>query len=166
MYVTDEDDTSYQVHYRSYRFAVVLLAVPPLMLIELGPGLLGDNSANAELSALILGVALPLIGAYFLIEFASFSFSRDEGLFRWRWRNLLRSKTGEVTLERIVGIRREAIESADSTGNRHSHRLVVDLDDGTVIGLTRGYSGLHSKKLDLIVEEIREFLGHVTPLRY
>jgi hypothetical protein len=165
MYVTEEDDSAYQVHYRSYRLAVFLLLLPPLMLIELGPGLVGDNPDSGELAALILGVLLPLIGAYFLIEFASFSFSRQEGLFRWRWRNLLRHKAGEVPLERIVQVRREAIESGDSAGNRRSYRLVAMLDDGTTIGLTRGYSGFHDKKLDLIVEEIREFLGHIEPLR-
>jgi hypothetical protein len=165
MYVTEEDDSSYQVHYRSYRFAVVLLALPPLMLIELGPGLFGGTTDGSEMTALILGVLLPLIGAYFLIEFASFSFSVDEGLFRWRWRNLLRHRAGKVPLESIVEVSREAIESGDSAGNRRSYRLVVMLDDGTRIGLTRGYSGFHSKKLDLIVEEIREFLGHIMPPR-
>lgn len=165
MYVTEEDDSAYQVHYRSYRLAVILLLLPPLMLIELGPGLVGDNPDTGELTALILGLLLPLIGAYFLIEFASFSFSRQEDLFCWRWRNLLRHKAGEVPLERIVQVRREAIESGDSAGNRRSYRLVVMLDDGTVIGLTRGYSGFHSKRLDLIVEQIREYLGHFEPLR-
>ena len=165
MYITEEDDDAYQVHYRSYRLAVILLLLPPLMLIELGPGLFSDNPGRGEFIALILGVLLPLIGAYFLIEFASFSFSRQEGLFHWRWRNLLRHKAGEVPLERIVQVRREAIESGDSAGNRRSYRLVVMLDDGTVIGLTRGYSGFHSKQLDLVVEQIREYLGHIEPLR-
>jgi len=165
MYVTEEDDSAYQVHYRSYRLAVALLMLPPLMLIQLGPGLIGDNPNSGELMALILGVLLPLIGAYFLIEIASFSFSREEGLFRWRWRNLLRDKAGEVPLERIVQVRREAIESGDSAGNRRSYRLVVMLDDSTIIGLTRGYSGFHSKRLDLIVDEVREYLGHFEPLR-
>ena len=165
MYVIEEDDSVYQVHYRSYRLAVVLLLLPPLMLIELGPGLFGGDTDNGELTTLILGVLLPLIGAYFLIEFASFSFSRQEGLFRWRWRNLLAHKAGEVPLERIVQVRREAIESGDSAGNRRSYRLVVVLDDNTVVGLTRGYSAFHDKKLELIVEQIREYLGHIEPLR-
>ena len=165
MYVTQEDDSEYRVHYRSFRLAVVLLLLPPLMLIELLPGLIDGDPDSGELTALMLGVLLPLIGAYFLIEFASFSFSRQEGLFRWRWRNPLRHKAGEVPLERIVEVRREAIESGDSAGNRRSYRLVVILDDNTVVGLTRGYSGFHDKKLDLIVEQIREYLGHIEPLR-
>ena len=165
MYVSEEDDSAYQVHYRSYRLAVILLLLPPLMLIELVPGLVDGNPDTGELTALILGVLLPLLGAYFLIEFASFDFSREEGLFRWRWRNLLVNKSGEVPLERIVQVRREAIDSGDSAGNRRSYRLVVMLDDNTVVGLTRGYSGIHDKKLELIVEQIREYLGHIEPLR-
>jgi hypothetical protein len=165
MYVSEETDTAYQVNFRSYRLAVVLLLLPPLMLIELGPGLVGGEADSSELTALILGVLLPLIGAYFLFEFASFSFSREEGLFRWRWRNLLAHKAGEVPLGRIVQVRREAIESGDSAGNRRSYRLVVMLDDNTVVGLTRGYSSFHDRKLDLIVEQIREYLGHIEPLR-
>jgi len=165
MYVNEEDDSAYQVHYRSYRLAVVLLLLPPLMLIELGPGLVDGDPDSGELTAFILGVLLPLIGAYFLIEFASFTFSREEGLFRWRWRNLLAHETGEVPLGRIVQVRREAIESSDSTGNRRSYRLVVMLDDNTVVGLTRGYSAFHDRKLDQIVEQIREYLGHIEPLR-
>ena len=165
MYVSQEDDSAYQVHYRSYRLAVVLLLLPPLMLIELVPGLIDGDPNNGKLMALILGVLLPLIGAYFLFEFASFSFSREEGLFRWRWRNLLAHEAGEVPLERIVQVRREAIESGDSAGNRRSYRLVAMLDDSTVVGLTRGYSSFHDKKLALIVEQIREYLGHIEPLR-
>lgn len=165
MYVSQEDDSAYQVHYRSYRLAVVLLLLPPLMLIELVPGLIDADPNNGKLMALILGVLLPLIGAYFLFEFASFSFSREQGLFRWRWRNLLAHEAGEVPLERIVQVRREAIESGDSAGNRRSYRLVAMLDDSTVVGLTRGYSSFHDKKLALIVEQIREYLGHIEPLR-
>ncbi len=165
MYVTEEDDSEYRVNYRSYRLAVVLLLLPPLMLIELGPGLVGGDPDTSELTALILGLLLPLIGTYFLIEFASFSFSRQEGLFRWRWRNLLRREAGEVPLERIVQVRREAIESGDTAGNRRSYRLVVILDDSTVVGLTRGYSSFHDKRLDRIVEQIREYLGHIEPLQ-
>ena len=165
MYVSQQDDSAYQVHYRSYRLAVVLLLLPPLILIELGPGLIGGDLDSGELTALILGVLLPLTGAYFLFEFACFSFSREEGLFRWRWRNLLAQEVGEVPLERIIQVRREAIESSDSAGNRRSYRLVVVLDDNTVVGLTRGYSSFHDKKLALIVEQIREYLGHIEPLR-
>ncbi len=164
MYETEEDDSEYRVQYRSYRLAVVLLLLPPLVLIELGPGLVGGDTGTSELTALILGLLLPLIGTYFLIEFASFSFSRQEGLFRWRWRNLLRHKAGEVPLARIVQVRREAIESGDTAGNRRSYRLVVILNDNTVVGLTRGYSSFHDKQLDLIVEQIREYLGHIEPL--
>jgi hypothetical protein len=160
MYLTEEDDFTYRVHYRSFRLAVVLLFLPPLTMVELVPDLLAGESGSGELLALALGVLLPLIAAYFLVELASFDFARRDGLFRWRWRNLLRSKAGEVALERIIQVRREAIESGDSAGNRLSYRLVVDLDDGSVVGLTRGYSGFHDKKLEQVVDQIREFLGH------
>jgi hypothetical protein len=165
MYVTEEDDDAYQVHYRSYRLAVILLLLPPLVLFEFAPGLFGGSLEASELTALSLGLLLPLTAAYFLVEFASFSFSKQEGVFRWRWRNLFRHKAVEVPLGRIVQVRREAIESGDSAGNRRSYRLVVMLDDGSIIGLTRGYSGFHDKRIDLIVDEIREFLGHFESLR-
>jgi hypothetical protein len=165
MYVSEEDDSEYRVSYSSYRFAAVLLLLPPLVVFELWSGLVGEDSGNGELLALILGVLLPLVGAYLLIEFSSFGFSRQEGLFRWRWRNLLRHKVGEVPIDRIVQVSCEAIESGDSSGNRKSYRLVVMLDDGSIIGLTRGYSGFHGKQLELIVEQIREYLGHIEVLR-
>ncbi len=56
MYVTEEDDSEYRVQYRSYRLAVVLLLLPPLVLIELGPGLVGGDTGTSELRALILGL--------------------------------------------------------------------------------------------------------------
>ena len=165
MYVTEEADNAYQVHYRSYRIAVILLLLPPLVLFEFAPGLFDGSLDASELVALCIGVLLPLVGVYFLVEFASFSFSRQEGLFRWRWRNLFRHKAVEVPLGRIVQVRLEAIESGDSGGNRRSYRLVVMLDDGATIGLTRGYSGLHDKQLGLIVDQVREYLGHIELLR-
>ena len=160
MYATEEDDSVYRVSYRSYRLAVLLLLLPPIMLFELGADAFSGNADGGELLALALGIFLPLIAAYFLIELSGFSFSKQDDLFRWSWRNLLRRKSGEVPLQRIIQVRRESIDSGDAAGNRLSYRLVVDLDDGRSIGLTRGYSGFHDKKLELIVEDIREFLGH------
>ena len=160
MYVTKEDDSTYRVSYRSYRFAVILLLLPPLMIYELGADAIGGNADGGELLALALGVFLPLIAAYFLVELSGFSFSKQDDLFRWSWHNLLRRNSGEIPLQNIIQVRREAIDSGDAAGNRLSYRLVVDLDDGRSIGLTRGYSGFHDKKLELIVDDIREFLGH------
>ena len=51
-----------------------------------------------------------------------------------------------------------------STGLRYIYRLVVVLDDDSVIPLTRGFSGLYDKKIDRIVDQIREYLGHVVAL--
>lgn len=130
------------------------------MLIEHGASLLDGSIETDELIALSIGILLPLVAAYFFIEFASFTFSVESGLFSWRWRNLIGSKNGEVPLSRIVKVRRDALDSGDSGGQRYSYRLLVILDDNTMIPLTRGYSGLYDKKLDQIVEQIREHIGH------
>lgn len=160
MLVAAENESSYQLRYKSYLLALVFLCLPPLMLIELGPRVLDDSIKTGELAGLIIGVLLPLLGAYFYIEFSSFTFSRDDGVFRWRWRNLFKSKSGEVPLGRIIEVRRDAIESGDSGGLKYSHRLVMILDDDRIIPLARGYSGLHSNKLDQIVDQIRDYIGH------
>ncbi len=160
MLVAEEDESAYRVRYDSYVFPVIFLCIPPLMLIELGPKVLDESIKTGELVGLVLGILLPLMGAYFFIEFSSFTFSRTDGVFRWRWRNLVKRKTGEVPLSRVANVRRDAIESGDSGGLQYSHRLVVILDDSTIIPLTRGYSGLYSKKLDQIVDQIRDYIGH------
>jgi len=165
MLAIERDDSALRVHYRSYRLALVLLVLPPLMLFEHLPALLDRSIERSDLAALIIGVALPLLGAYLLIEFASFSFSRRDNLFSWRWRNLLRRKSRELPLQSVARVRREAVESGDSGGAGYSYRLVVVLDDGSVIGLTRSYSGIHDRKLDQVVDQVREYLGHVVPMR-
>ena len=126
------------------------------MLIEHGSSLLDGSIETDELIGLSIGVLLPLTVAYFFIEFASFTFSLEDGLFSWRWRNLISSKNGEVPLSRIVKVSRDALESGDSGGLQYSYRLRVILDDNTMIPLTRGYSGLYDKNLD----QIREHIGH------
>lgn len=160
MLVTEEDDSAYRVRSNSYVIALVLLCLPPLMLIELVPGVVDGSIKTGELVGLFIGILLPLAGAYYFIEFSCFTFSRADGVFHWRWRNLFRKSAGEVPLTRIIKVRREAIEAGDSGGLQYSHRLVVILDDDTIIPLTRGYSGLHSKKLDQIVNQIRDYIGH------
>jgi hypothetical protein len=75
MFVTEQDDSAYRVHYRSYRLGTTLALLPPLMLYEHGPALIDGNIDGSALAGLILGVALPLLGAYLLIEFSSFRFS-------------------------------------------------------------------------------------------
>ena len=165
MFVTEHDDSAYRVQYRSYRLGTTLALLPPLMLYEHGPALIYGSMDNGTLAGLILGVALPLLGAYLLIEFSSFRFSVSNNQFCWRWRNLVRRKSLEVPLDRVVHVRREAIASGDSSGQRYTYRLVVELDDQSVIGLTRGYSSHHGKQLETIVNQIREYLGHVVPMR-
>ena len=165
MLVSKQDDDAYRVHYRSYRLALALMVLPPLMLYEFTPALLDGNIASSDLAALLLGVLLPLIGAYLLVEFSSFTFSQQDNCFRWRWRNLLRRKSLEIPLDRVKHVRRESVESGDSGGSGYSYRPVVVLDDNHVIGLTRSYSGFYDRQLDRIVNQVREYLGHVVPMR-
>ena len=164
MLATEEDENAYRVRYKSYVISVIFLCIPPLLLIELGPRLIDGSIEDGELVGLLIGILLPLLGAYFYIEFADFSFSRNDGLFRWRWRNLVKRKAGQVPLGRIARVRRDALESGDSAGLQYSYRLVVILDDNTMIPLTRGYSGLHAKQLDQIVDQIRDYIGHTSTM--
>jgi hypothetical protein len=162
MLSSKQDDCAYRVHYRSYWLGIALLVLPPLMLFEHLPALLDGSIARSDVAALLLGVLLPLTGAYLLVEIASFTFSQRDNRFSWRWRNLLRRRSLDVPLERVAQVRREAIEVGDSG---YSYRLVVVLDDNSIIGLTRGYSGIYDRQLDHIVNQVREYLGHVVPLR-
>lgn len=165
MYVTEQDDSGYRVHYRSYRLGVLMLILPPLMLFEFGPGLIAGSLDASELAALTIGVLMPLLAAHLLIEFASFSFSVKENRFNWRWRKLLRPRSLEIPLQRIVHVRREKLESGNSAGPQYTYRLVVELDDETVIGLTRGYATVQARQLNTIVNQIRGYLGHIVPMR-
>ena len=96
------------------------------MLLEHGPALLDGSIGKSDLAALAFGLLLPLVGSYLLFEIASFSFSRRDNRFRWRWRNLVRRKALDLPLDRVAQVRREAVESGDSG---YSYRLVVVLDD-------------------------------------
>ena len=164
MLSAEHSQSRYRVYYRSYRLALLLLLLPPLILVEFLPGLLAGELDRSELVALALGVFMPVVGAGWLFEMASFHFSWDDDSFRWRWRNLLRRESVDLPLSRVVGVRREAIESSDSSGDRLSYRLVVVLDDDRVIGLTRGYSSFQARKLKQVVDELREYLGYVVPM--
>ena len=160
MLTTEQDESAYRVKYSNYVIPLIFLGIPPLLLFEHWPGLLDGSIKNGELAGLIIGILLPLAAVYFLIEFASFEFSIEHNRFSWRWRNLVKSNSGEVPLERIARVSRDALEAGDAAGLQYSHRLLVILDDGTRIPLTRGFSGLYSKKLDQIVKQIHEHIGH------
>jgi hypothetical protein len=164
MLTAEHDKSNYQVRYRSYVIPLIFLSLIPLLLIEHGASLVDGSIETGELIGLCIGLILPLVVAYFFIEIASFTFSVEDGLFSWRWRNLITSKSGEVPLNRIVKVRRDALESGDSAGLQYSYRLLVILDDQTMIPLTRGYSGLYAKKLDQIVDQIREHIGHIADM--
>jgi hypothetical protein len=106
MLTAEEDESTYQVHYKSYVTPLIFLCIPPLILFELGPSVLDDTIKTGELVGLLIGILLPLLGAYYFLEFANFTFSRADDLFHWR------------------------------------------------------YSGLHDRKLDQIVDQIRDYIGH------
>jgi len=160
MLATVQNESTYEVRSSSYLLSLIMLLIPPALMYELVPGLLDGSIKNGELAGLCVGIVLPLLGAYYMLEFASFSFSIDDDVFRWRWHNFIRKKSGEVPLSRIVTVRREALESSGSSGLQYTYRLVVILDDDTIIPLTRGFSGVHDRKLDQIVDQIRGHLGH------
>lgn len=153
-------DSDLQIDSRHYLLPLLFLFVPPLLLIEYGSSLLDGSIDTSNLVGLVFGVVLPLVMAYFFIEFGRFRFSVSDGVFRWRWRNLLNQEQGEVPLDKVVRVRREGLEASDTAGLQSNYRLVVILDDGRVIGLTRGYSGLQDRKLDQIVDRVRDYLGH------
>ncbi len=158
------DESTYEVRSSSYLISLILLLIPPAMLYQHTPALLDGSIETGELAGLCIGIVLPLLGAYYMLEFASFSFSLDEDVFRWRWHNFITRKSGEVPLDRIVTVRRESLESSASSGLQYSYRLVVVLDDDSTIPLTRGFSGIHDKQLDQMVNQIREHLGHIVTM--
>ena len=57
------------------------------------------------------------------------------------------------------------MDSSDSDGVSYIYRLVVELDDGSIVPLTRSFSGMHDRRLDGIVAQIREYLGHIVAPR-
>jgi len=164
MLTSEHDESTYRVRYSSYVIPLIFLSLIPLLLIEHGASLVDGSIETGELIGLCIGLMLPLVVGYFFIEFASFTFSVEDGLFSWRWRNLITSKSGEVPLSRIVKVRRDALESGDSGGQQYSYRLLVILDDQSIVPLTRSYSGLYDKKLDQIVDQIREHIGHIADI--
>jgi hypothetical protein len=158
MFDTEQDESTYRVRYRSFVIAAIMLLIPPALVYEHAGSLLDASIGSGELAGLVIGILLPLLGAYYFAEFSSFTFSTDDNRFQWRWRNLIRKKSGEEPLNRIVQVRREALESSGSAGLQYSYRLVVILDDDRIIPLTRGFSSVHGKRLDLIAEQIRDHL--------
>ncbi len=151
-------DTDLHVHYRHYLLPAALLVLPPLLLVEFGPSLLDGSIDASDLAGLALGIVLPLGFAWFYIEFGHFRFSRRDGKFAWQWRNLVRRERGAVPLARVVDVRREGFETRNPLGRQSAYRLVVELDDARVVGLSHGYSGFQKRELGRIVDEIRDYL--------
>ena len=161
---TFEVDSDLEVRFRQYLLAVILLSIPPFMLIELGAELIAGELSTGETLGLFFGFLLPGVAAYFFIEFGQFTFSKRNQVFSWRWRNMIYKDSGEVPLQRVVKIRRDGLEASDLIGWQNSYRLIAVLDDGRIIPLTRSYSGQHGKKLDQIVDQLRDYLGHMVDI--
>lgn len=159
-----EDESELQVHFSHYFLPVILLPIPPLLILEHSANIINGTITKGEVVGLLLGILLPLLCAYYFIEFARFTFSRREDVFSWQWRNLVKRKSGRVPLYQVVKVRREGLEASDMIGWHNSYRLVVILDDESIVALTRGYSGMHGKKLDDIVDQVRDYLGHEEPM--
>lgn len=159
------DDREFEIRHSSWMLAALFMLIPPALIYELGPALIDGTIDKSDLAGLVIGIVGPLLGAYFLVEFGEFRFTLDDNRFRWRWRNLLRREQGEVPLERVIRVRRDALESSNSSGLNYTYRLIVILDDDRIIPLSRGYSGLYDRVLDKIVDQLRGFLGHVERMR-
>ena len=162
---TFEVNTDLEVRFSQYWLAALFLCIPPLMGIEQGPRLFAGDLSTGETLGLFFGFLLPALGAYYFIEFGRFTFSKRDNVFRWNWRNLFKKDGGEVPLNRVVKVRRDALEASDMLGWQDSYRLVAILDDGQIIPLTRGFSGQHGKKLNQIVDQLRDYLGQIVPIR-
>ena len=162
---TQQDGSNFRVTYRSYLLSALLLLIPPMLLYELGPGLLNGSLDDSELAGLAFGIVLPLLGAYSMTEVASFEFSLEQDRFSWRWHNFIQRRAGQVPLRRVSRIRRDALPSTGVGGRKFSYRLVAVLDDDRVIPLTRGFSSLHERELERVVEQIRAHIGHVVAAR-
>ena len=158
-------DSDLQLDSRHYLLPCTLLAVIPLLLYEFGPDLLRGELDRSDLEGLTLGVVMPVFFAFFFIEFGHFQLSLADGVFRWRWRNLLGREQGEVGLKHVTGVRRETLETSDRLGWQNLHRLILVLDDGREIGLTRGYTTIQRRRMDQIIEQIRDYLEYVSPAR-
>ena len=158
MLTTELEGRALMVYYRSYLPGLLLL-IPPAVLFEHVGGLLAGSLDSSELAGLGFGVALPLLGACYLVEFASFSFDLDRQLFRWQRRNILGRHAGEVPLSSIAGVGREQLQATDTAGTQRLYRLVVDLDDSRAIPLSRSFCGIQERKLDRVASEIRRHIG-------
>ena len=165
MLTTEQDDNSFRIYYRSYVIALFLAIIAPLMIFEHAGSVIDGSIDRSDLAGLIIAIIVSVAGSYYMVEFSSFNFSNTSNTFSWRWRSLLRKTSGEVPLQRIVKVQREALESSGTPGVKYTYRLIVVLDDETIIPLTSGYSKLYDARLDQIAEQLRAFLGLVVPQR-
>lgn len=163
MLTVTKTDTELRLDSRHYLLPCLALVLIPLLLYEFGPALMRGELDRSDLVGLLLGIAIPIFFAFFFIEFGHFRLSLADGLFSWRWRNLLGSEEGEVELKRVIGARRETLETSDRLGWQNLHRLILVLDDGREVGLTRGYTTIQRRRMDQIIEQVRDYLEYVNP---
>ncbi len=164
MFDIRETESQLVVRYRCFTLPMLLLLIPPGMLYEQGGSLIDGSLSAGETIGLLLGIAIPLIIVCYFVETAEFSFNRQENSFDWRWHNLFRRDGRRIPLNRVIKIRREDLDARDLAGMQTRYRLQVILDDGDSVALTRGFSPFHRHKLDKIVDQVRDYLGHVTPM--
>ena len=164
MLTMEETDSSLVVRYRCLVPPLLLLVLPPALLYEQSGRLLDGSLTRGELIGLVLGIVLPLVIVARFVEFARFEFSKSDDVFRWCWRNLFRQRSGEAWLGHVVRVNRDALDATDLVGMQTSYRLLVTLEDGSHIALTRSYSGFHDRQLKKTVDQIRDYLGHFTPM--
>ena len=159
-----ETEAGLEVCYRCLVPPLLLLIIPPAMLYEQSGRLLDGSITQGETVGLAIGIILPLVIAAWFIEFARFEFSKADDTFRWHWRNLFRQRSGEAWLGHVIRVSRDSLDAAELSGMESSYRLLVTLEDGSHIALTRSFSGFHDRRLKKMVDQIRDYLGHFTPL--
>ena len=159
-----EKETCVEVRFRQFILAAVFICLPPLMLFHQGAAMIAGELSLGEMLGLILGLVLPSLAAYYFFEFGRFTCSKEDNRFSWYWRNLWKSESGSVALNRVIRIRSEGLEASDLAWWQNAYRLVAVLDDGRIIPLTHSYSGQHARKIDQLVDQLRDYLGHVAPI--
>ena len=165
MLTVTKTDTDLRLDSRHYLLPCLLLILIPLLLYEFGPALIRGELDRSDIVGLAMGLFVPVFFAFFFIEFGHFRLSLADGRFSWRWRNLLHREQGEVGLKHVIGVRCETLETSDRLGWQNLHRLILVLDDGREVGLTRGYTTIQRRRMDEIIEQIRDYLEYVAPAR-
>ena len=159
-----QTETCLIIRYRCIMLPMLTLLIPPGMLYEQGSQLLNATLSGGQMIGLLLGIIIPLVIIAYFVESAEFSFNRENHVFHWQRRDLFHHERGDVPLHHVIKVCRENLDTADLNGMRIQFRLQVLLEDGDSIALTRRYLSLDQRKLDQIILQSRDYLGHVTPM--